>query len=298
MGTLQTCMVRRSVLFTPADRPDMLRTAAQTDADVIVFDLEDAVAPGRKDEARSAVKSLLADSEFDPQAEVCVRVNAAADDFETDLAVVLAVDPDDRPDSVMLPKTESPESVRSLRYELAEHDADDSPVLALIETARGVLNAAAIAAVEPTDALLFGAEDLSADLGATRTPEGTEVLYAREHVVLAAAAADVDAIDTVFTDVDDTEGLRAEAGFATELGYDGKMAIHPAQVGPINDAYTPSDERLAWARKVIAARDEAAAENRAVFRVDDTMIDAPLIAQAEQVIDRATAAGNVEDPEE
>jgi citrate lyase subunit beta/citryl-CoA lyase len=164
-------------------------------------------------------------------------------------------------------------------------------VFALVETAAGVLNAEAIAAAAATDALVFGAEDLAADLGATRTRDGTEVLYARERSVLAASAAGVDAIDTLHTDFEDEAGLRADTAFAIELGYDGKLAIHPAQVGPINDAFTPDDERVAWAERVLDARDDARAEARGVFRVDGEMIDAPVIAQAERVIERAEAAG-------
>ena len=280
-------MPRRSVLFTPGDRPEMLRKAPDAGADVIVFDLEDAVAPERKPEARETVHDVLADDDFDPDCEVCLRVNptgvAADDDLHAvaDAAATL--------DSVMLPKTASADDVRTLTRLLGEHDSD-LPVLALVETAQGVLNAADVAAADGTDALVFGAEDLSADVGATRTAEGTEVLYAREHVVLAASAADVDAIDTVYTDIEDVDGLREGTAFAIELGYDGKMAIHPAQVDPINEAFTPDDERVAWAEQVLAARDEAEAEDRGVFRVDGEMIDAPLIARAERIVERAEAA--------
>jgi citrate lyase subunit beta/citryl-CoA lyase len=286
-------MVRRSVLFSPGDRPEMLRKATETDADVVVFDLEDAVAPERKDEGREAIRAALNDDGFETDAEVCVRVNADRDAIGDDLDGVLGGDA--APDSLMLPKAESAEAVRSLRYDLAEYGADDLPVLAVVETARGVLRAEAIADADPTDAVLFGAEDLAAEVGATRTRGGEEVLYARERVVLAAAAAGVDAVDTLFTDVADVDGLREDAAFARQLGYDGKMAVHPDQVGPINDAYTPGEERVEWARKVLAARDEAAAEGRGVFRVDDEMIDAPLVAQAEGVLELARAAGVVDD---
>ncbi|MFC6725867.1 HpcH/HpaI aldolase/citrate lyase family protein, partial [Halobium palmae] len=129
-------------------------------------------------------------------------------------------------------------------------------------------------------------EDLAADVGATRTEEGTEMLYAREHVVLAASAAGVDAVDTVFTDFDDDEGLRAETEFALTLGYDGKLAIHPSQIDVINEAFTPDPERVEWAEKVLAARDEADAAARGVFQVDGEMIDAPLVAQAERILER------------
>jgi citrate lyase subunit beta/citryl-CoA lyase len=117
------------------------------------------------------------------------------------------------------------------------------------------------------------------------------VLYAREHVVLAASAAGVDAIDTLYTDFEDSEGLADDTDFALELGYDGKLAIHPAQVSVINEAFTPDPDRVAWARRVLSARETADREGRGVFRVDGEMIDAPLIARAETVRERARAAG-------
>lgn len=274
-------MIGRSVLFTPGDRPEMLRKAPATGADVIVFDLEDAVAPGRKAEAREAVAEVLADPEFDPACEVRVRANP---EFEDDLAVLERA----RPDGLMLPKAASGADVAALDERVREHGGS-LPVLALIESARGVLAAPEIAAHEATDALAFGAEDLAADLGATRTEEGTEVLYARERVVIAASAADCGAIDTVYTTIDDREGLAEETRFAAGLGYDGKMAIHPAQVGPINQAFSPDPEEVEWARRVLEARERAEREDRGVFRVDGEMIDAPLIARAERIVDRADA---------
>ncbi len=256
-----------------------MRKAPGAGADTVVFDLEDAVAPARKGEARRAVRDVLADPEFDPAAEVCVRVTGT--DTYRDLEVLTADDAATF-DAVMLPKAESRDAVDHLASQLREHDRR-VPVIALVETARGVLRAEEIADARATDAVAFGAEDLSADLGATRTDEGTEVLYAREKVVTAASAAGVDAIDTVYTDFDDTAGLAEETRFAATLGYDGKMAIHPAQVSVINDAFTPDTESIAWARDVLAARDAAAAEDRGVFQVDGEMIDAPLIAQAERI---------------
>ena len=277
-------------MFTPGDRPEMMRKAPGAGADVIAFDLEDAVAPARKAEARNAVHEVLADPGFDPDCEVCVRVNPTGIAADDDLrAIVSGIEPGAL-DSVMLPKAGSAGDVETLAALLDEHDYG-VPILALVETASGVLNAAEIATVDGIDALLFGAEDLAADIGATRTDEGTEVLYAREHVVLAASAAGIDAIDTVFTDIPDTDRLAEETRFAMELGYDGKMAIHPAQVEPINEAFTPDDDRIEWAKRVLAARDDADEEGRGVFSVGGEMIDAPLIARAERIADRARAAG-------
>ncbi|WP_227354213.1 HpcH/HpaI aldolase/citrate lyase family protein [Haladaptatus salinisoli] len=282
-------MPRRSVMFTPGDRPEMLRKAPGAGADVIVFDLEDAVAPDRKDEAREAVRDTLADPEFEPNCEVCVRVNPTGVAADDDLREIAAGA--DSLDSVMLPKTGSADDVETLSRLLDEHDCD-VPVVALVETASGVLAADEIGAADATDALAFGAEDLSADIGATRTDEGTEVLYARERVVLAASAAGVDAIDTVYTDFGDPEGVREETEFAIQLGYDGKMAIHPSQVEPINEAFAPDPERVEWAERVLAAKAEADEEGRGVFRVEGEMIDAPLVAQAERILEYARASGN------
>jgi citrate lyase subunit beta/citryl-CoA lyase len=285
-------MPRRSVLFTPGDRPEMMRKAPRAGSDVVVFDLEDAVAPDRKAEAREAVRSVLTDPEFAPNCEVCVRVNPTGNAAEDDLAGLFDGDADavrETLDAVMLPKTESADDAETLADLLTERDAEVH-VLALVETAAGILAASDVASLPDVDALVFGAEDLAADLGATRTAEGTEVLHAREHVVLAASAADVDALDTVYTDIEDTDGLAVETEFAIELGYDGKMAIHPAQVEPINEAFTPDPERVEWAEKVLDAKAEADAEGRGVFRVDGEMIDAPLISQAERVLAYARAA--------
>ena len=281
-------MARRSVLFSPGDQPDLMRKAPRSGADVVVFDLEDAVVPAAKAEARAAVADVLTDPDFDPDCEVWVRVNPAGIAADDDLDAVVGGGA--RPDGVMLPKVATADEVRTLDALLAEHGLD-LPVVALVESAAGVLHAEAIAAADATDALAFGAEDLSADIGATRTEAGTEVLYAREHVVLAASAAGVDAVDTIHADFEDESGLADETAFALELGYDGKMAIHPAQVSVINEAFTPDAERIEWAERVLDAKAAADEADRGVFRVDGEMIDAPLIAQAERVLQRARAAG-------
>jgi len=285
-------MTRRSVLFTPGDRPEMLRKAPTAGADVIVFDLEDAVSPARKDAARAAVREVLTDPVFEPGCEVCVRVNAHFDVAADDLDALFGTDFEGgHLDSIMVPKVESATDVEQVATTLEEYD-QSVPILALIETAAGVLAAPEIGRVASTDALVFGAEDLAADIGATRTDEGTEVLYARERVVLAAAAAGVDAIDTVYTDFNDERGLIQETEFAIQLGYEGKMAIHPAQVDPINEAFTPDPTELEWAEDVMAAKSTAEADGRGVFEVNGEMIDSPLIAQAERILARAEAAAH------
>lgn len=284
-------MVRRSVLFTPGDDAAMLRKAPGAGADTVVFDLEDGVAPDRKQAARETVRDALADPDLDPAAEVCVRVTPPPT-TDDDLSVVLE---SGRPDAVMLPMVDGREDVETLVRVLREQDAGDVPVLALVETARGVLNAPEIADHPRVDALLLGAEDLAADVGATRTEGGEEVAYARGRVVTAAAAAGVEAVDAVHTDLEDLDGLRVATREAARLGYDGKMVVHPAQVAVVNEAFTPDPERVEWAERVLRAAARADREGRGVFRVDDQMVDAPLVAQAEQVAERARAAGETVD---
>ena len=281
-------MARRSLLFSPGDRPELMRKAPEAGADTVCFDLEDAVAPDQREAAREAVREVLSDPSFDPDCEVTVRVSV---DAAADIDALLDDAGPIRLDGVMVPKVAEPADVQWVADLLDEHDADPA-LLALVETARGILRAEAIADAKATDALVFGAEDLAADIGATRTDEGTEVLHARQQVVLAASAAGVDAIDTVHTDYGDEAGLREETEFALELGYDGKMAIHPSQVSVINDAFTPAPERVEWAERVLEAREAADAEGRGVFSVDGEMIDAPLIAQAERVLERAAAGSD------
>lgn len=279
-------MARRSVLFSPGDQESLLRNAATTAADCLVYDLEDAVAPDAKDAARDTVRKVLADPDFDAPAEVCVRVNGTGIEMDKDLDTLS--EPESLGlDCVMLPKAEGRQDVTMLSEHLEEHDLK-VPILALLETASGVLHAETVASSDSVDGLVFGAEDLAADIGATRTATGTEVLHAREHVVLAAAANDIQAIDTVVTDYTDASSLREEARFAVQLGFDGKLAIHPDQVPVINDAFTPTPEDVEWAEQVIEARNRT---EKAVFQVDGEMIDAPLIAQAEQILERARAAG-------
>ena len=276
-------MVRRSVLFSPGDSASKLRKAPTSGADVVVFDFEDGVAPERKPEARETVSELLADPAFDPDCEVWIRVNPDPETAGADLDALDSLDAVDAraPDAVALPKVEATSDVDTI-VELLAGRGLDCPLIAIVETATGVLSARDIGGADPVDALCFGAEDYAADVGAGRTEEGTEVLYAREHVVAAAAAAGVDAIDTIFSDFEDEAGLRADARFARQLGFDGKFAIHPVQVAPINAAVAPDPEEVAWARRVLAARDEHPGEG--VFRVEGEMIDAPLLARAERIV--------------
>jgi citrate lyase subunit beta/citryl-CoA lyase len=272
-------MARRSVLFSPGDDPAKLRKATDTDADVVVFDLEDGVAPDRKAAARDIVREALA-AVVPTDCELCVRVNPVGSGAEDDIEVALD---GPAPDSVMLPKPGAAGDVDRLAGLLGDAGLD-LPVLALVESAAGVLDARAIAAAEATDALIFGAEDLTADIGATRTDSGAEVGVARQRVVLAARAGGVTPIDTHYPNYTDESGLRADTRRAAQLGYDGKLAVHPAQATVINEVFEPTPEQVRWAKRILDERDRT---GEAVFVVDGEMIDAPQIRQAERVLARA-----------
>ena len=280
---------RRSVLFTPGDEPEMMRKAVGGDADVVVFDLEDAVAPDSKGEARSSVAEVLDEVEDEREPEVWVRINPLDTGGREDLRA-LAGDEENEPSCFVVPKADSASSVRRVAYALDEAGGD-AGVVPIIETAEGVVNAAEIAGASRVSAVIFGAEDLSADIGATRTDEGTEVLYARQKVVTAASAAGVGAIDTLWTDFKDQGGLGRDTERGIGFGYDGKLCIHPAQVGVINEAFTPEEERVEWAENIMKAKREADERGKGVFEVEGEMVDEPLVEQARTVLERARAAG-------
>ena len=277
---------RRSVLFTPGDEPEMMRKALEGDADVVVFDLEDAVAPDRKEAAREAVEEVLYDvPEGAPEA--WVRLNPFGGDIDgrDDLDAI-----DAEPSCFVVPKAGSAEDVEAVA-EALEESGTDTGVVPIVESAAGVVNAAEVATASRVSAVVFGAEDLAADLGATRTSEGEEVIYARQKVVAAATAAEVEAIDTLWTEFRDEEGLREDTERGISLGYDGKLAIHPAQVEVINDAFTPDARKVEWAERILEAKEEAEERGKGVFEVDGEMVDAPLVEQARTVKHRARAAG-------
>lgn len=263
-----------AILFCPGDRADRFAKAAER-ADAVVLDLEDAVAPDAKRAARAAVAA----SRLDPSRTI-VRVNDPRSGLlEDDLAAVRR----SPYRLVMLAKTESLDDLDAL---------GDVDIVALCETARGVVNAAAIAAHPRVAALMWGAEDLVASLGGTSSRDAAGAyravaLHARSAVLLAAGAAGKDAIDAVHLDIGDLEGCRAEAEDAAASGFAAKAAIHPSHVAAIRDAFAPSDDDVRWARGVLAAARDAAAEGRGVFRFDGRMVDEPVLNHARGILARA-----------
>ena len=282
-------MVRRSLLYCPGDDREMMENAVATDADTVIFDLEDAVAPEAKPEARRTVGSLLDDLGV-PGPERCVRINPYDDGGRADVERVVG-EGSTPPDSIVLPKVDGAATVAALAEHLEELHATDVEIIPLIETAAGVIAADEIASAPGVDAVAYGDQDFTADIGATVTADKTESLYARQRIVVAAAAAGVDAVDTVFTDIGDRDGLAEQAEFVVSLGFDGKLAIHPDQIPVINDAFTPTDDQLEWAEKVLAGQERASAAGKGVFTVDGRMIDPPLVERARTFVERAEAAG-------
>ncbi|HEX9924505.1 MAG TPA: CoA ester lyase, partial [Anaerolineae bacterium] len=204
---------------------------------------------------------------------------------------------DAHPDGYVIPKVETAKQIQLVEHRLDEaerrHGWPDGSIrlLALIETALGVLNLAEIAQASPRlEALMFGAEDLAGDLGAQRTRAGWEVFYARSAVVTAAAAFGLQAIDMVFVDLQDLEGLAAEATLARQLGYEGKMAIHPRQVEVLNRVFAPSPAEIERAQRLVKAHAAHQAAGAGAFELDGKMVDLPVVRMAERVLEKARAA--------
>ncbi|HBY95080.1 MAG: CoA ester lyase [Ardenticatenaceae bacterium] len=286
--------VRRALLFTPGDEMHKIEKAAKLNVDSLIMDLEDGVALNRKAEARRTVATALRTLGFG-QTERLVRLNPAGSPWQGD---DLSATIDARPDGYVLPKVESPEEVRVLSTTIAAAErARGWPegsirLLVMIETALGVLQLRQIAAADPRlEALIFGAEDLAGDLGATRTPEGWEIFYARSAVVVAAAAYGLQAIDMIFAHLTDLDGLSRETRQAAQMGYSGKTVIHPRQIEPVQAVFTPSSEEIERAQRLIEAYAEFQAGGTGAFAWEGKMVDAPMIRAAEQTLARARAAG-------
>ncbi len=284
-------MPRRAWLYVPGDQERKLVKAANLETDVVCLDLEDAVATDRKEEARDLVTHILRTTSF--RGEVWVRVNPPLTPWgEADMEAIMGVA--SRLQGVLLPKVQAPWMVHWAAQHLqrAEEALGLAPgtlkLAVLIETAMGVVRLAEILPASPRVAVaIFGAEDLAADIGATRTPEGREIAWARHQMLLTTKAFQKQAIDMVYIAYKDLEGLAREAQEAAQMGFDGKQIIHPAQVPVVQAAFTPPEDRVMWAKKVWAAYQEAQKEGRGVFVVDGKMIDPPLIQQARNILERA-----------
>ncbi len=262
----------RSLLFAPGSDERKLRRALKTGADAVIADLEDAVAPARKDEARALVALVFGDE--GSAAATMVRVNGTdSPHFERDLELVQKLPLQ----AIVLPKA-TPESVDAL-------GPDGPPVIAIVETAQGLRLAYETASHPRVEALVLGAVDLGLELGLESRPDGQEVLFARSKLVMDSAAAGIRGpFDIVHVDVRDEEGLEAESRLARSLGFRGKVCIHPAQVDIVNAVFAPGEDELARARRIVESYTQGIAEGRGAVALDGEMIDLPVFERARLLI--------------
>ncbi len=282
------------MLFLPGNTPNIIVNAEILGADAVILDLEDAVAPAEKDAARILVRSAIGRMGFGKR-EVIVRINGTDTAYwKKDLEAVIPT----RPNLIMPPKTGCAEDVRTVDAYITELErkhgipAGSVRLIPLIETALGVENAFEIAKASPRVAAIFlGGEDLAADLHCKRTKEGNEINYARCRMVSAARAAGVDVYDTPFTDVNDDEGIWTDAEYAKSLGFTGKSAISPRHVGAINTVFSPSQKDIDYAYEVMEAIRIGKEQGKGAVALRGKMIDAPIVARAQQTIAMAEELG-------
>lgn len=285
--------LRRTMLFMPGNNPGMLQNAGILGADSIILDLEDAVSITEKDAARILVRNAIKEIDF-YNAEVVVRINPLGAGFGLkDVEEIARV----KPDAVMVTKAteEDVSRVSELLTKIEQKEGFEVgsiKIFPLIETAYGLEHIHSI--IESSDrvvGILLGAEDLTADLGIKRTREGEEIFYARSKVAAACKAHQVDAIDTPFADMTDCDGFEKDIKRAKSLGVTGKAAINPRQIDTIHDIFAPSQKEIKYAQRVLHAMEEAQKEGKGVFSLDGKMVDAPIIARAEDVMKKAKLAG-------
>ncbi|MCA3357566.1 MAG: CoA ester lyase [Roseomonas sp.] len=281
--------MRRSVMITPGHRPERLAKAVGLAADSLIFDLEDAVPPARKAEARAVVARAVTELSFGRR-EKAVRLNAIGSaDFTADMASL----PWGQLDAVMLPKVERPADLQQLDAALdAAAPGRDIAVIATLETPRGILNALQIADASPRLAAFFlGPGDYTMQTGGRITPRVLE--FPRQMLVAAAGAVGAQALDAPYlADLRDVAATREDAEAARELGFTGKVVFHPDQIAPVNDAFTPSAEEVVKAKRYIAAFQEAAAKGENLAYVDGTFIAMDLVPNMERIVALAEAASN------
>ena len=286
--------MRRSMLFLPGNTPNIIVNGEILGADAVILDLEDAVAPTEKDSARILVRNAIGRMGFG-RCEVIVRINSIDTPFwRKDLDEIIPV----RPSLIMPPKTGCAEDVRAVDAYITELEAklgmekNSVRLIPLIETALGVENAFEIArASERVAAIFLGGEDLTADLHCKRTKEGNEINYARCRMVCAARAAGVEVYDTPFTDVNDDEGIRVDTEKAKSLGFTGKASISPRHVPVINEVFSPSQADVDYAYEVMEAIRIGKEQGKGAVALRGKMIDAPIVARAQQTIAMAEELG-------
>ncbi|RIK32409.1 MAG: CoA ester lyase [Anaerolineae bacterium] len=287
---------RRALLYMPGDDRRKIQKAATLGVDSICMDMEDGVAANKKAEAREVIAQAMKELDFGAS-ERCIRINQIGSGLEKrDLIAALATNPD----TIVVPKIESAEQVKWVSEHIESYELSSKlnigsvRLLVGVETAKGIMNLKEIAEADKRlEAIIFGGEDYAASVGAVRTKDATELLYARQAVVTACAANDLQAIDIVFIDFKDPDGLRLEAEQGARFGFSGKQIIHPNQVQVAQEAFTPSAEAIEYAKRIVESFEASQREGKGAYALDGKMIDMPLLKNAQKVLDRARAAGKI-----
>lgn len=287
---------RRALLYTPGSDLKKIQKAVTLDVDCLCMDMEDGVAANQKGQARYNILEALQNLDFG-RSEKLARINAVGSGLEdTDLDTVLP----GKPDGIVIPKIEHAWQIQGISQKISsfEDQADwpmgDICLLVVVETGLGLLNLREIASADPRlQAIIFGAEDYTHDIGATRSSQGLEVLYARSAVVTHTAAFGLQAIDLVTVDFRDPEKLIQDARFGAQLGFSGKQIIHPNQIELVQTAFTPSDRDIAHANRVVQEFESHQQAGQGAFELDGKMVDAPVVKAAQKVLVLAEAAGKL-----
>jgi len=282
--------LRRSRLYLPGNEPKFMINAGLHKPDAVILDLEDSVHPREKDAARILVRNALRCVDFQG-AERMVRINQ----LPLGLIDLEAIVPES-PHLILIPKVENTDQVREVAQRIENIQAGESmgPVwlMPILESALGIEHAFEIArATDSVVAITIGLEDYTADIGVPKTTEGNESMYARTRLVNAAHAAGVQAIDSVFSDVGDMEGLKAWGRRSRSLGFEGMGCIHPRQIQPIHEAFAPTPEEVAKAQGIVAAFEDAEARGLGVVSIGSRMVDPPVVLRAQRLVEQATRAG-------
>lgn len=285
--------LRRTMMFVPGNNPGMMADAHIYGPDSIMLDLEDSVTMAEKDAARLLVYQALKTVDYG-NTEMVVRINPLNTPYgKKDIEAVVKAGVD----VIRMPKTETAEEVVEVEREIERVERElgcvgRTKIMAAIESTLGIVNAYAIATASPRMmGIALGAEDYCANLKAQRTPGGDELRLARETIVVAARAAGIDALDTVYSNLNDMETFRQEVEYIKTLGFDGKSIINPRQIEVINEVFAPKEKEITKARAIIAAIKEAEAKGSGVIALNGKMIDRPVVIRAQHTINLAIASG-------
>ncbi len=280
---------RRALLYMPGDNWKMISKSITLGVDSICMDMEDGAAINKKVEARETIAKALRELDFGTS-EKLARINSVGSGWEKeDIESVLPF----HPDGIVIPKLEDVSQIQwaSEIIEAAELKngwaINSVRILVGVETAKGILNLTEIAGHPRLDAIIFGGEDFAASIGATRTKDAVELLYARQAVITVCAAFDIQPIDIVTINYKDEEALRIEAEFGARLGFSGKQIIHPNQVAVTQEAFTPSAEAVAYAKRIVETFEASQQEGKGAYSLDGKMVDMPLLRNAQKVLARA-----------